>query len=637
MSAIAGLYRRDARPGDRHEVDRMVSALAHRGADGTAVWSDASAALGQVALWTTPEAGGERLPLSNVDGNVFITADARLDNRRELIAALSNMGRPEIEIGDGELILRAYECWGEDCTSRLLGDFSFAIWDARKQLLFCARDHMGVKPFYYCEAGGTLFFASEIKALLTSPLVPYRLNPLRVADHLAGLVDDRAITFYHDIYRLPAGHTLTASRADRHVRQYWALDPTRVIFLASDDAYAAAFRECFAEAVRCRLRSSHPVGCLLSGGLDTSSIVATACQIRRERGEESLDTFTAIFPELPAADLKRIDERNFVDSVVRHGGINPHYLRGDRVSPLNGVDSVLWHLDEAFTAPNLYLHWALYGEARDRNVRPLLDGIDGDTTVSHGLERLAALTRTGKLAMLAHELRALSRRYGIGMRTLFWQFGVQPLIPAGVHQARRLLHRREPPSWIAATTINRQFARRMGLAERVEAVERKRRGTVRSARGAHWLGLNSGLIPYALEMADKAAAAFGLEPRYPFFDRRLVEFCLGLPANQKLRGGWTRVVMRHAMKGILPEDVRWRPDKADLSPNFMRQIREHDRDLIEEVVLKNPDVIEAYVDIDALRRVYDRYLARQMSEGDALALYRAVVLGLWLQRAKIAS
>jgi asparagine synthase (glutamine-hydrolysing) len=629
MSVIAGVCRPDGETVDRREVDRMASALAHRAPDGAAVWNGGPAALAHGALWTTPESGRERQPLTSAAGNVIV-ADARLDNRDDLLRALGVTGGAA---GDAELILRSYERWGEDCPERLLGDFAFAIWDSRDQRLFCARDHVGVKPFYYHRAAVVFLFASEIKALLTSAMVPYRLNPLRVADHLVGFLDDRAITFYRDVYRLPAGHALTVSRAGMRIRPYWSLDRTRELALGSDEAYAEAFRECFTEAVRCRLRGD-AVGCLLSGGLDSSSIVATARRIRGAAAAKPLDTFTAIFPGLPAPDLRKIDERAFVNAVASQGGVQPHYVRGDLLSPLTDVDRALWHLDESFAAPNLYLHWGLYGAARDQGVRTLLDGIDGDTTVSHGLERLSALARAGQFVTLGHELRALSRRHRAGVVNLFRQFVVDPSVPAALRQGIRRLRGSEPGR-LASTVIRPEFARRTGIVDRVEAFQREEERPARSPREVHQRAMTSGLVPYALELADKAAGAFGVEPRYPFFDRRLMELCLAMPANQKLQGGWTRVVMRRAMEGILPEEVQWRSTKANLAPNFRRRLLDKDLSVLTEIVIEQPGVIEEYVDVQALRRVYDRFVAQRGSEADALTVYGAAVLGLWLQRAKI--
>jgi asparagine synthase (glutamine-hydrolysing) len=633
MSAIAGLCFTDGRAAVRLDLERMLAALIHRGTDDAGAWAGGPAALGHAALWTTPESRRERQPLATGQGHAMITADARLDNRAELIAAL---GLADADLGDAELILRAWERWGEASVPRLLGDFAFAIWDSRQQTLFCARDHIGVRPFYYAQAPGAFLFASEIKALLTSPLIPYRLNPARVADHLVGLHDDRTTTFYRDVWRLPPGHLLCVSRDGLRLRPYWSLEPTAELRLGSDEAYAAAFRECLAEAVSCRLRSSHPVGCLLSGGLEAAAIVGTARGIRARSADENLATFTAIFPGLPPAELRTLDERALVAAIVRQGGLDPHDVRGDLLSPLVDVDRALWHLDEAFSAPDLYLRWALFGAARDQGVRPLLDGMSGDTVVSHGLERFAALLRTGRVVTLASELRALSRRCDVDVASLVWQYSIQPLVPAPVHALVERVRRRQPPAWMTDSAIKPEFARRAGVVERAETAGRAHWPPARSAREAHGRRLSSGIIPHALEVADKAAAAFGVEPRYPFLDRRLMELCLSMPVEQKLGDGWTRLVLRRAMRGVLPEEVRWRNGTANLATNFKRRLLEHDRDVV-EMVVGNPESIEDFVDVPALRRAYGRCLTRRMSDADAVTVYRAVVLGLWLQRAKLAA
>src|SRR5262245_20600165 len=166
----------------------MVASVAHRGPDASGSWCQGAVGLGHRMLWTTPESLSEKLPLANQAGDLAITADARIDNRDELTAALGLP--PHSGVTDSMLILLAYEHWGEHCPEKLLGDFAFAIWDGRKRVLFCARDHFGVKPFYYCHSGRLFAFASEIKALLSLPEVPRRLNEVRVADYLVPIFDD---------------------------------------------------------------------------------------------------------------------------------------------------------------------------------------------------------------------------------------------------------------------------------------------------------------------------------------------------------------------------------------------------------------------------------------------------------------
>lgn len=638
MSAIVGIYFLDSQPVDRTDLERMVAIVAHRGLDGAGAWNSGPIGLGHRMLWTTPESLHEQLPLVNKTGDIVLTADARIDNREELIAALGVTGRPHGEISDSDLLLSAYEQWGEGCPEKLLGDFAFALWDGRRQTLFCARDHLGVKPFYYYHQSGRAFvFASEIKALLSWPEVPRHLNEVRVADHLAGMFEDRVSTLYQDVFRLPAAHSMTVSRERTRVRPYWSLDPSRELRFRSNEEYAEAFHELFTEAVRCRLRSAFPVGSLLSGGLDSSSIVCTARNLLSENRSRHLHTFSAIFPGLPKADLRRIDERPFMDAVLATGGLEPHYVHADCLSPLSEIDRVLWHEDEAVLAPNLYMHWALYRAAHQQGVRVLLDGIDGDTTVSHGLEYLAELAYRGRWKTLLMEATALSRKSSSAFspRRIIWQYGLKPLVPRPAALLWQLCRGRTRRMAAISPIVNPAFARRIGLATRAQTLLRSRSRAARWARHVHWHGLTSGLLPTALEMADRAAAAFLLEPRYPFFDRRLMEFCLALPPDQKLHQGWTRVVMRRAMAHTLPDEVRWRIGKANLSPNFQRRLLDFDRALLDEVILHDPQVIEQYVDVPALREVYQRCISQPTGE-DAVAVYGAVSLALWLRKVNLA-
>src|SRR3989441_814506 len=299
MSAIAGIVRLDGAPADRANLDRMLERLAHRGPDGHGSHIADSCGLGPRMLWTPPQALHQRLPPPNSTGGPPPTADARIDNREELCSLLCAPST----VTDADLILQAYARWGERCPEHLLGDFAFALWDARRGLLFCARDHFGVKPFYYHHRPGRLFaFASEIKGLLVLSDVPRRLNETRVADYLVPLLEDKEITFYEEIVRLPPAHRMVVTREGVRIDQYWTLDPEREIRMKSDAEYAAAFREIFTEAVRCRLRSAFPVGSMLSGGLDSSSIACVPRELLAEDGGGKLHTLSAGFDDVPAAD-----------------------------------------------------------------------------------------------------------------------------------------------------------------------------------------------------------------------------------------------------------------------------------------------------------------------------------------------
>jgi asparagine synthase (glutamine-hydrolysing) len=620
-------------------------------------------------LWTTAESIHEHLPLVSATGDMVLTTDARIDNRDELITALGLFHRPPEAISDSELILAAYMAWGERCPEKLLGDFAFAVWDGRKQALFCARDHFGVKPFYYYASEQAFIFGSEIKALLSLPEVPRRLNETRIADYLANIVADKASTFYQQIMRLPPAHSMMVTREARRQRCYWSLDSTRELRLASDDAYAEAFREIFDQAVRCRLRSAFPVGSMLSGGLDSSSITCVAHELLAQDRKQLLHTFSVIFDDVPESD-----ERPFINAVLSHRRVEPHFVYGDRVGPLSDIERMSWHQEEPLGAPNLFLHWAMWGAARDQGVRVLLDGLVGDTAVSHGEFYLTDLARADRWSLFASETHALAERrsqspwpylqnhgliyltslahqmrwltfvravgelpkhFDVSHWNLVLNYGLKPLAPNAMRRAWRRLHQRETSPWSVTSTINPDFARRTKIMDRVQAVEQSEARLARSAQGQHYYELTSGLINLAMEIVDRGAAASSVEARYPFLDRRLIEFCLAVPAEQKLQQGWTRMIMRRALAASLPSEIRWRVGKGNLAPNFDHGMLTLGRSLLDEFMTRDVHSIEAYVDPNAVRQSYERYCAHKR-EDDMFSVWLAVTLAMWLRHANLA-
>jgi asparagine synthase (glutamine-hydrolysing) len=644
VSAIVGLYNTDGKPVDRGDVNRMLDRLAHRGSDGSGLWSKGSIGLGHRMLWTTPESLHEKQPFLNQNDDLAITADARIDNREELIAALDLTDPAPKSIPDSQLILAAYEKWGERCAEKLLGDFAFVIWDKRKQALFCARDHFGVKPFYYYFLSGRFFvFASEIKALLSHPGISCKINEARIAEYLASMFDDKTITFYAGIVRLPPAHCLIIDRHGMQLRSYWSLDPSRELRLDSDDAYAEAFREIFIKAVLCRLRNAFPVASSLSGGLDSSSVSCVAQRLVAQQDGSQLRTFSIVFDQ-----VAQCDERPFINTVLAKGGFEARYISGDGIGPLKDIEEILWYQDEAFYAPGLFSTWQLYRSASEQGVRILLDGHDGDGTVSHGDGRLHELAQAGRWATLTTEARGLAKVYGAPfgkiVSSYVWHYNLDPLLSRSqvctrIRSISRSLRRRmcfdnfpsDQPPWKAI--VNPDFAQRIGLGERYRTWRQAQPSGARSEREMHYRTLAAGLQPFALEVFDKAAAAFSIEPRYPFWDKRLVEFCLALPSEQKLYGGWSRIVLRRAMADFLPSEIQWRVAKTDFLPSFSHGLLVHERERLHAVVLSNLELIEDYVDTLALRRLHE-LLLRQRSRGklqEILALWRVVSLALWLR------
>ncbi len=629
MSAITGMLQRDGRPLDRADLARMVETLATWGPDACGIWNSGPVGLGQLTLATTPESRAERLPYAEGDAPRVLVADARIDNRDELIAALSLDSSDRTHLGDGELILRAYQRWGHASPEHLVGDFAFAIWDGETQELFCARDALGVRPFYYHLSDRLFIFATQIGALLALPAVPRRLNEEVLADYLALLPPDRTKTFYRDIFKLPPGHTLCVSGGGVTRRCYWKLDPSRELRLGSDAEYAEAFRDLFTDAVRCRLRSSGPVAAMLSGGLDSSSIVCTARRLL-EPGQRII-TLSGVFPSFRSPKF-RVDEASYIDLVVAGGGVDARYVRADDASPLFDF---LWRGEEPIPAAALYMDWSIFKAAKEQGLRVLLSGNDGDSVVGYGHAYLAELAWGGKWKALLDELYELSRRVGIGRRDIMRRYVLSTLVPFTLMSAWQRLRRNGAPIYDRRSVIRPEFADRTGVRDRARRFLWDER-PARVDRRAHHDSVESSLLTLLLELFARGAGAFGLEPRYPFFDRRLVEFCLALPGHQKLHQGWNRVVMRRAMTGIVPAEIQWRRNKQNLSPNFNIRLLDN-RNLLDDVVLRAPRLIEEYVDVVGLREAYRRYLEQpERRTRDSFTVFWAVTIALWLRESGLA-
>jgi asparagine synthase (glutamine-hydrolysing) len=665
MSGIAGMVALDGQTVEAQPLAAMLQTMAHRGPDGCQTWRQVNVGLGHQMLLTTPESLLETLPLVDSSATWVLTADARIDNREALYAELESLrDRPCEKIPDSDFILAAYQQWGVQCPEYLLGAFAFALWDDQKQALFCARDHLGVKPFYYYYNAKKLFlFASEIKALLAVEEVPHQLNLVRLGEYLALAMHDQVATTYQDILRLPPAHSLLVTASNLRQWSYWSLDPEVELKLPSDEAYIQRFREIFTEAVRCRLRSAFPVGSHLSGGLDSSSITCVARQLLAETPDKPLHTFSNIFDEVTACD-----ERPYIDAVVEQGGLTPHYVQADQFGPLSDTAAIWQYEDEALLGPSHSYPWHLNQSAQQAGVRVVLDGLDGDTTVSHGIFWLTELAEqghwagffdeaeglarnfdkdpqsilkryaypvlrqwgeTGRWRSLLQATQAIHRHYGLSRQHLLWTYGFKPWLTALTRPLRS--QPVSPTGLTISNLVNPEFAEAIDL-KRYLYQEPAISSSLPAARKEHWKSLTHGILAFILEQLDRCAAAYSLEVRHPFMDKRLIEFCLALPAEQKLHQGWSRMIVRRALADVLPESVQWRGGKADMTANFLHGLLVRDRSTLDEVMQNHLEPLQPYINLDVLNQAYQRLTTDQRRREDNLIVWRSVVLALWLQR-----
>ena len=568
----------------------------------------------------------ERLPARDHHTGVVFTGDVRIDNRGDLLREL-DLRRERL---DSEIVMAAYERWGENCAARIIGDFAFALWDPRRRRLFCARDVFGIRPFYYSFQPGRFFaFGTEMRPLFTLPEISRDVNEPKLADWFDVLMEDHGETLYRDVLRLPAAHSLTVGPAGLRVSRYWELDRHGELRLGSDEEYLEAYRDHLTAAVRSRIPDHGPVGSMLNGGLDSSSIACIAADALSSRGEGPLHTFSTIF-----SDVMESDERPYIDAVLAKGGFDPHFREGGRQTPLGDLYELLERHEHPFCAANTFLVAGLAEAAQGHGVKVLLDGFAGDSTISHGMHYLHELAHGFHLARLAREVRGFGPQLGRpawkAYGQLVWSKGVKSRAPNWCRELSRLARAADLGS-SAETILRSEFAARVN-ADRAPSAEAIF-GPIATSRDQHFYELATGTIPDATEIVDKVGATYDLEIRFPFLDRRLADFCLSLPPDQKLRSGWTRYIHRQALGGVLPEMVRWRHDKGNLGHNFAHVLLSFGAQQLHEAIVCHPEPLEPYVDTEALRAALVRLQTGLATNADTHWLWMAVVARSWLDPA----
>lgn len=673
MSGIVGIYDISDRPVERETLGRMVDRLAHRGPDGAEIWYEGNVGLGHRMLWTTPESLLEKQPLVERSGNFILTADARIDNREELISALGLHDRPVEKITDSDLILAAYLKWGDRCPEKLIGDFAFAIWDKHKQVLFCARDHMGVKPFYYYYQPGRFFaFASEIKGLLCLENVPNRVNEAKVGVYLcqlSGFSELKPDTFYEDIFRLQPAHSLEVSQKGLAFQSYWDLNAeAQKIQFKSDAEYVEEFRERFTEAIRCRLRSAYPIASTLSGGLDSSSVSCIARNLLSQHPKQT--KLPTIYSD---CGVPSTDEKGYVNTILAQGGFQHHIAPVTR--HISAAQIVTPWLDRPVQMPTPAMLLSIMQSVRQQEARVLLTGHDGDTIVSHGTDYPQELIDSGewdtlrkmlwsqfdngKEAKTAVNGRVEAKLYDYAqpyLKNLTQTFSLKNYIKAfkdltKISQNRKFiikkifyllarnpyleLQYRRNVRWKSSNpNLNLEFTHQINLSQLLKEEYHYQFAYFPSEYWNHYHAITSSNLLASTEQIDGIAGGLAVEPRHPFLDKRLIELCLAVPAHLKYCKGFGRGVMRRAMKNILSEEVRHRRSKVDFSGFLVAKMEEEERPLIEDLLSNRQAKFSHYIDIEALSREYQDFAQSsthwRQRRRRARLISTAMFLEIWL-------
>ena len=634
MSAITGIFYRNGKIINPELIEEMNNKLSHRGNDGSAIFCDGQIAFGHQMLWTTSESLHEKLPFHDEKNGLIITSDARIDNRKELSKELGIEDKENIP--DSIFILKSYIKWGEKCSERLLGDFAFAIWDKNNETLFCARDYMGVKPFYYFLSDEKFVFATEIKALFNVPKVPYELNELKVGLYLKMDIEDKKSTFYTNILSLTAANFISINKKSYVKKQYWKLNPKKEILMDTDEEYFKAYQEIFSEAVNCRLRSVFPIGFDLSGGLDSSSVVCVAKKIIVDKNSQNyLETFSQFYE-----DFRESDERYYINKVVSSGGIKPTYVKCDNINLLDDIENILIYQDQPFSLPFLTIFSAIFQRMELNGSRIHLNGVGGDIVISHGQNYFLDLSTKFKFKKLFREVKFSSKRHNNFFYIEYMKNLIFPIIPFyfkkviiyfnnfyKVHIIKQEQIFGKPKNF-----LNPDFARQIKLNDFKAEKTDLDMNELSNAKKTHYNSLNNYSLQEDFETREKLASKFNIESRFPYYDKRMVEFCYAIPTEIKFKYGWDRYIQRASMENIIPKEIQWRPYKTNLMSVLKTNLFLFETKRLENIIDGKEELINKYINLPEIRKIYDKYkLDNSIAYIHVLHLWQIILLSEWLK------
>ena len=556
MCGIAGLWHLNGEPVSPDSLQCFINSLAHRGPDGSDIHIDQTANLGlghrRLAIIDTSDGG--RQPMSYANGRYWIVFNGEIYNFLELKVELEQLGYIFKTDSDTEVILTAYHHWGETCQLKFNGMWALAIWDCDERVLFVSRDRFGVKPLIYYFDERHFAFASEMKAFLALNWFQPEFDPAMVALALTNerLIEGDERCLIWGLRHLPGGHYLTLRAGESpKIHRWWNTLEHLENFPQNYDDQVARFRELFLDACRIRMRSDVPIGTALSGGLDSSSILCGMTHIRHTTNASDRlahEWQKAFIMTYPGAV---IDERKYADEVIKQTGVTPIYCTGASDLYLDHFDDILFQFEEI---SDIHLGpWVVHKAQRENGVVVTIDGHGGDELLGgYSWYVTAALKDSiGNLSLLKfNNLVNIMKGLEVFPRNQFYTKSAQALFA-------KMRQNKQPWLLQQATEFNSPaYEHDLPLIQGRDALFQ-----------SLYLDFHFIQLPTNLRDFDRLSMAHGVEVRSPFMDWRLVCYLFSLPSSTKIGSGFTKRILRDALRGILPESIRTRTRKLGF-PNL---------------------------------------------------------------------
>ena len=569
MCGIAGLLSLGNKPVFEEEVQTMCDAMVHRGPNDAGYYSADRIALGMRRLSIIDLAGGHQ-PVHNEDKTVWVVFNGEIYNFKTLRAALERQGHKFYTDTDTEVIVHLYEQYGERCVEKMRGMFAFAVWDTRRKSLLLARDRLGIKPLFYTAAGGRLAFGSELKVLLQLPEVERRLNWESVNHLFSTMCTPSTESIVEGVHKLKPGHILTASVKDGiRVREYWdvVFDPD---YGKTEQYFIERLRDLLEQSVRLRLIADVPLGAFLSGGVDSSTVVATISRI----GSGRLKTFSIGFAE------QEYNELQYARQVAQQFDTDHHELVLEP-NVLDIIDDLAWYLDEPF-GDSSAIPTYMVSKLASEHVTVVLSGDGGDELFA-GYDRYLVERRERRRDNIPAPLRQAAGFIGHAMRE--GMKGRNFLRHLALNGAERyfdagMLFGNSQKASLFAPDAYREIQNRDSLAFWRGFLQK---GRLNWLSGLQYVDIKNYLPNDILTKVDRMSMAHSIEARVPLLDHKFVEFAATIPPELKLKGVTSKYIFKKAMEGILPNEILYRPKRGfavPLSQWFRGKLSPFMRDLL---------------------------------------------------------
>jgi asparagine synthase (glutamine-hydrolysing) len=611
----------------------MDSALARLGPHGHGVWSEDIVGLGSRLMHITPEDCYECQPLIGGGGKLVLVCSGRVDGRAELMAALAIAKDAGAAMADSALLLRAYERWGTDCLDHLTGCFAFAVWENDKRRLFAARSAFGAMPLHYHDGPRLFAFATRPKALMALGVIDRAINEAHLADYMTSMPADPGSTFFRGVRTLEPGQALVCDMSGVRVWTHWRLDAVPLLRLASEAEYAEALATLLDRVVADHLRTATGAGVMMSGGLDSTAVAATAARQLRERGA-TLPTYTQV--PIAGWDGSRFEAERYSDDAPYaaamanlHPNIEINLIRGEGFY-FDGIRGFFEAAEHPFRNASNRTWWeaGLYS-AKERGADVVLTGIGGNATLSWCGAPIPQMLRERRLLDSVRMSRALSRSGHRRSALAVLAAGVGALLPLPLQDIIRRARNGWPllpgdHPWELYSPINRELARSSRLAERTRdkgltfsfaSCATRRESRLRTLRQADTAGA---------EIATGYRQMLGVDIRHPTYDQRVAEFCFSLPEEAFAPDGVQRGLIRQAMAGRVPEVILNNRKRGLQGAGWLTRLHENSVTISEEIALfERSPLVSSAIDVPRMRRLLEM-LPSASNEATTKRTFRAL-------------